>query len=336
MVWGLKKVYNITCHLFMGGSYKVKKIRLWFLSFIFVICLGTLVSGCGKQDDPNMPGDIVVQGGHDKKKISMKDGIYEVRVWTDNAAFHMLGEKQSMAVKDKYAVLYVVLEDETVEAVARGRAKKAAKGKVEVIKPQLMEIEVETDKYELRNEVRIPVPYLDKEFDVAILIDGEWQNQKMIVYSGEEDTQQQEEKTSEQTTREKETSEREEKQTTREEKMTDEKEERKTTRDNEEMTTGAKEEKTTQEKTTGKQKKKTVDPDQKPYVEKLDEDRLHIHWDEPGVDYIIVNEERYPNCSVDDTSDFYLLYDEADDELVFDAVIKDKLYRQEIDVSELK
>ncbi len=150
----------------------------------------------------------------------------------------------------------------------------------------------------------------------------------MIVYSGDEKTTEKKEKT----------------QKEKQEKTTREKQD-KTTQEVEKITTEkqVKEEKTTKEKK--KKEKKTTEykgketPDKKPDINiemREDTEVIHIHWDFPGIDYIEVDGERYPNCSDGGSSDFYLLNNTGTNRLSIDATMKKKNYHQEFDITDLR
>ena len=116
---------------------------------------------------------------------ALEDGIYEAKFNTDSTMFHVnetYDDKGILTVKDGKMTLHVTLASTSIQNLFIGTAEKAQKKGA-----QLIDHTVETVKYkdgttDEANAFDIPVPYLDKEFDCAIIgKKGKWYDHKVSV-----------------------------------------------------------------------------------------------------------------------------------------------------------
>ena len=115
----------------------------------------------------------------------LEDGVYKALFKTDSGMFHVneahndLGE---LTVKDGKMVIHVSLASKNIVNLFYGLAEDAKKDGAELLEPT-----VDTVTYDdgMTGEVYgfdIPVPYLDEEFDVALIgTKGVWYDHKVTV-----------------------------------------------------------------------------------------------------------------------------------------------------------
>ena len=144
--------------------------RNWKVS---VICLALmlvviLLSGCAGKEDPGI-----------------EDGTYVATFKSDHAMFHVNdanNDKGILTVKDGKMTIHVSLQSKKIVNLFYGKSEDAKKPGAELIQPTTDKV-VYDDGYE--DEVYgfdVPVPYLDKEFDVALIgTHGNWYDHKVVV-----------------------------------------------------------------------------------------------------------------------------------------------------------
>lgn len=115
----------------------------------------------------------------------LEDGEYNAKFKTDSSMFHVNEANNGtgkLTVKDGKMTIHVSLASDGIVKVFAGTAEDAKKDGA-----QLIEYSEDTVKYsdgstEVVNGFDIPVPYVDKEFDVAILgKKGKWYDHKVSV-----------------------------------------------------------------------------------------------------------------------------------------------------------
>lgn len=152
----------------------MKKLRRYLVfCFLFVIC--TAVTACG--------GSPAETSGTEETKLS--DGVYSAEFDTDGSMFHVneaYDGKGILTVKDGKMTIHVTLPSKNTVNLFRGTAEDAQKEGADLLMPTL-----DTVSYGdgTRDEVYgfdIPVPYIGKEFDCALVgKKGKWYDHKVIV-----------------------------------------------------------------------------------------------------------------------------------------------------------
>ena len=118
-------------------------------------------------------------------EVGLADGQYMADFTTDSSMFHVneaCEGKGTLTVADGQMTIHLVMPSKNVVNLYYGLAEDAQKDGAELIEPS---VEVVTYSDGLTEEVYaydVPVPYLDKEFDLALIgTKGTWYDHKVVV-----------------------------------------------------------------------------------------------------------------------------------------------------------
>lgn len=116
---------------------------------------------------------------------ALKDGVYSAKFDTDSGMFHV-NESQDgkgvLTVKDGKMTIHVSLVSKSILNLFPGLAEDAAKEGAELLEPTTDSVTYSDGYTEEVYGFDIPVPYLDKEFDVALIgKKGKWYDHKVSV-----------------------------------------------------------------------------------------------------------------------------------------------------------
>lgn len=118
-------------------------------------------------------------------KLELEDGVYKAEFDTDNSMFHVnevYDGKGILTVKNGIGTLHIVMPSKNVVNLFYGVAEDAKKDNAELIEPCLEEVTYSDGTTEEVNSFDIPVPYLDKEYDIALIgTKGKWYDHKVKV-----------------------------------------------------------------------------------------------------------------------------------------------------------
>jgi len=118
---------------------------------------------------------------------ALKDGTYKAAFETDNSMFHVneaLKGMGDLTVKGGKMMIHVSLASDGIVGLYEGTAADAKKNESDVLKPTKDTVKYEDGTTETVNGFDVPVPYLDKEFDLALIgKKGKWYDHKVIVKS---------------------------------------------------------------------------------------------------------------------------------------------------------
>ena len=118
-------------------------------------------------------------------KLELSDGIYKASFDTDGSMFHVnevCEGKAVLTVKDGIGTLHIVLPSKNTVNLFYGVSEDAKKDGAELIDPVSEEVTYSDGTTEEVNSFDIPVPYLDKEYDIALIgTKGKWYNHKVKV-----------------------------------------------------------------------------------------------------------------------------------------------------------
>ncbi|MBR3383214.1 MAG: iron transporter [Clostridia bacterium] len=135
-----------------------------------VICL--LLAGCGQK-----------QGAEPKAPIA--DGVYSADFKTDGSMFHVNEAhhgKGVLTVKDGAMTIHITMPSKNTVNLFRGTAEEAQKDDAKLIEPTLDTVTYDDGMTEEVYGFDIPVPYLDEEFDCALVgTKGKWYDHKVSV-----------------------------------------------------------------------------------------------------------------------------------------------------------
>lgn len=182
-----------------------------------VVILAAVLTGCGNNVTERMPASLsgeeavaeetiaeepVVEEGENAKEsidvsddgIELEDGTYIADFETDSSMFHVneIWDGQAiMTVQDKRASIHIVLTSKNIVNLFPGLAEDAEKDGAVLLEPVIEEVTYDDGMTEEVNAFDVPVPYLNEEFDLALIgTKAKWYDHKVKVsnplpYDGE-------------------------------------------------------------------------------------------------------------------------------------------------------
>ena len=125
-----------------------------------------------------------------KEAAVLEDGEYQVKFTTDSSMFKInesLNDMGTLTVKGGKMTIHITLVSENIVNLFPGLAEDAQKDGAELLEPTKDEVKYDDGTTETVNGFDVPVPYLDKECDLALIgTKGKWYDHKVIVESPEE------------------------------------------------------------------------------------------------------------------------------------------------------
>ena len=144
--------------------------------FSFILCIAVmllLLAACGQKPD----------GGADKAPLA--DGVYTADFKTDSSMFHVNEAhrgKGILTVKDGKMTIHITMPSKNTVNLFPGTAEDAKKEGAVLIQPTLDTVTYDDGTTEEVYGFDIPVPYLDEEFDCALIgTKGKWYDHKVSV-----------------------------------------------------------------------------------------------------------------------------------------------------------
>ncbi|MBO4336689.1 MAG: sirohydrochlorin cobaltochelatase [Lachnospiraceae bacterium] len=120
-----------------------------------------------------------------EKATDIEDGEYEAEFATDNSMFHVNEVKNGMGtliVKDGKMTIHIVMPSKNIVNLFSGMAADAQKDGAELIIPSTEDVTYDDGTTEEVFAFDVPVPYLDSEFDLALIgTKGVWYDHKVTV-----------------------------------------------------------------------------------------------------------------------------------------------------------
>lgn len=118
-------------------------------------------------------------------ECELEDGVYEADFDTDSSMFHvneMCDGKGELVVKDGQMTIHVSLASKKIVNLFYGLAEDAAKDGAVLLEPTIDVVDYNDGTTDEVYGFDIPVPYLDDEFDVALIgTKGVWYDHKVSV-----------------------------------------------------------------------------------------------------------------------------------------------------------
>ena len=146
------------------------KLRKTFSLILCLAVLCLLLAACGQKPDGKAP---------------LADGIYSAVFKTDGSMFHVneaYNGRGTLTVKDGKMTIHVTLPSKNTVNLFCGLAEDAKKDGAKLIEPTLDTVTYSDGTSEEVFGFDIPVPYLDKEFDCALIgTKGKWYDHKVSV-----------------------------------------------------------------------------------------------------------------------------------------------------------
>ena len=161
---------------------RAKRIIIVLLALVMVL----LLAGCGNGSN-NAPAD----NGNNSNEASapIPDGVYTVDFKTDSSMFHVneaYKGKGTLTVKNGQMTIHVTLVSKSILNLFPGTAEDAQKSGAKLLEPTLDKVKYSDGTEEEVYGFDIPVPYLDEEFDCALVgTKGKWYDHKVSVSNPE-------------------------------------------------------------------------------------------------------------------------------------------------------
>lgn len=166
-----------------------KKLLVLVLSAVMAV---GMMSGCGAKSDTSDTKAKTAESSSAKKEeteeqteCELEDGTYTAEFKTDSGMFHVNEAndgKGTLTVKDGKMTIHVSLHSKHIVNLFVGKAKDAKKDGAELLEPTTDTVTYSNGATEEVYGFDIPVPELDKEFDVALIgTKGVWYDHKVSV-----------------------------------------------------------------------------------------------------------------------------------------------------------
>lgn len=163
---------------------RAKKILTVLLALVMLL----LAAACGSSNN-SAPANNGNSNNSDAPKAPIADGVYTADFKTDSTMFHVNEAnkgKGTLTVKDGQMVIHVTLVSKSILNLFPGTAEDAQKDGAKLLQPTVDKVKYSDGMEEEAYGFDIPVPYLDEEFDCAIIgAKGKWYDHKVSVSNPE-------------------------------------------------------------------------------------------------------------------------------------------------------
>ena len=157
----------------------MRKKTIIILLLALVLCLG--LAACEKKQTNTAANDV--------PKAPIADGTYTADFKTDGSMFHVneaLKGKGTLTVKDGRMTIHVTLTSKSIVNLFYVTAEDAQKKGAKLLQPTTDTVKFDDGTTEEAYGFDIPVPYLDDEFDCALVgTKGKWYDHKVSVSNPE-------------------------------------------------------------------------------------------------------------------------------------------------------
>ena len=168
-----------------------KKLLMVLIS---VSMIASIFTGCGNSAETKDSGKAQTEQADtkedsadkaDEEQTALEDGTYTAEFQTDSSMFHVneaMDGKGTLTVKNGKMTIHVSLVSKNIVNLFEGTAEDAQKDGAELLEPTTDTVTYSDGATEEVYGFDIPVPELDKEFDVALLgKKGVWYDHKVSV-----------------------------------------------------------------------------------------------------------------------------------------------------------
>ena len=134
-----------------------------------------------------LAGMGVAEGDKAAGASDLKDGEYQAKFTTDSSMFHVneaYDDMGTLTVKNGEMTIHISLVSDSIVNLFPGTAADAQKDGAKLLQPTKDEVKYDDGTTETVNGFDVPVPYLNKEFDLALIgTKGKWYDHKVKVDS---------------------------------------------------------------------------------------------------------------------------------------------------------
>ena len=169
---------------------RAKRILLVLLALIMILC----AAGCGQKTEPANNANTSTNTNNASNsetapKAPIADGVYSADFKTDSSMFHVneaYKGKGTLTVKDGKMVIHVTLVSKSIVNLFLGTAEDAQKSGAKLLQPTTDTVKYSDGTTEEAYGFDIEVPFLNDEFDCAIIgTKGKWYDHKVSVSNPE-------------------------------------------------------------------------------------------------------------------------------------------------------
>ena len=147
--------------------------KLFLISIIMAVCL--LLASCGKEAVEPLP----------EPECPLEDGIYSAEFRTDSSMFHIneaYNNRGVLTVENGKMTIHITLPSKNTVNLFYGTAEQAQEKGAVLIQPTVDVVTYSDGETEEVYGFDVPVPYLDEEFDCALIgTKGKWYDHKVYV-----------------------------------------------------------------------------------------------------------------------------------------------------------
>ena len=157
------------------------------LCFLLAVCF--ILAACGRDNPAGQDNTTTTEPTSEAVDVvetpALADGVYSALFKTDGSMFHVneaYNGRGTLTVKDGKMVIHISLPSKNTVNLFPGTAEDAQKDGAELLQPTTDTVTYEDGTTEEVNGFDIPVPYLDDEFDCALVgTKGKWYDHKVSV-----------------------------------------------------------------------------------------------------------------------------------------------------------
>ena len=147
-----------------------KRLKRMAAVLCVMVCIVVMAVGCGGTDDKSETKKETEQT-HKKENV-LEDGIYTADFKTDSSMFHVSEAckgKGTLTVKDGEMTIHISLTSKNIVNLYPGLAEDAQKEGAELLEPTVDTVTYDDGLSEEVYGYDVPVPELEKEFDLALI-----------------------------------------------------------------------------------------------------------------------------------------------------------------------
>ena len=172
-----------------------KKLLMVFIS---VSMIASVFTGCGNSTEAKDSGKAQTEQADTKEdsadkadgeQAALEDGTYTAEFQTDSSMFHVneaMDGKGTLTVEDGKMTIHISLVSKNIVNLFEGTAEDAQKDGAELLQPTTDTINYSDGTSDEVYGFDVPVPALDKEFDLALIgKKGTWYDHKVSVSNPE-------------------------------------------------------------------------------------------------------------------------------------------------------
>lgn len=157
-------------------------MKKYSIIILLILSLVFCFFGCGKGENTATTAETQTTAA---TETALEDGVYSADFKTDSSMFHVNeahGGKGSLSVKGGQMSIHIVMPSQNVLNLFAGTAEDAQKEGASLIQPTTETVTYDDGTSEEVYAFDVPVPYLDKEFDCALIgKKGVWYDHKVSV-----------------------------------------------------------------------------------------------------------------------------------------------------------